>query len=146
MLTNRRAFVTALGAGAAALVVGACDDEGGTDGTGPGTGGSGTGGSGSGSANGPASDASGTGGASPTEGIAWKQIPTIQFTEGVAASFSIAAFLVDPEGAVATLMKNDVVLPPGVTFDGTAMQFIYDGVGAAATTEGHVLTADDGAG
>ncbi len=40
--------------------------------------------------------------------------------------------------------KNAAALPAGVTFDAAGKRFVYSGAGAAASTTGHVLTADDG--
>ncbi|MEM9188680.1 MAG: putative Ig domain-containing protein [Myxococcota bacterium] len=75
----------------------------------------------------------------------WMAIPTIQFVQGTPASFSIAPYVSDPDGDELALTLNDVPLPAGVTFDASAMEFVYDGVGPVGTTSGHMLTADDGA-
>jgi hypothetical protein len=74
----------------------------------------------------------------------WDAIPALAFVHGVASSISVAGYLRDPDGDRLVLSKNDVALPPGVTFDAAALRFVYDGVGGVASTEGHVLTADDG--
>jgi hypothetical protein len=71
-------------------------------------------------------------------------VATIQFTQGVASSVSIAAYVSDPNGDALTITKNAVALPAGVTFDAAGKRFVYDGVGALGSTSGHVLTADDG--
>jgi len=71
-------------------------------------------------------------------------VPTITFTQGVASSVSIAAYVTDPNGDPLTITKNAAALPAGVTFDAAGKRFVYSGAGAAASTTGHVLTADDG--
>jgi hypothetical protein len=127
---GRREFVRGMIVGAAAVAVGCDGTMTGTpaDGSTPRTdGGTRTGDSASGNA-------------APV----WSTIPPITFTQGVAATISIAAYVSDADGDTLTVMKNDVALPPGVTFDAVDLSFVYDGVGAVATTEGHILTADDG--
>lgn len=76
----------------------------------------------------------------------WQTIPTITFTQGVAATISIAAFVSDPNGdpLTITLQPNDPALPAGVTYDSANKRFVYNGSGGVATTSGHVLVADDG--
>lgn len=74
----------------------------------------------------------------------WTTVPTITFTQGVASIFSIAAYVTDPNGDPLTITKNAVTLPPGITYDSANKRFVYDGVGGAASTSGHVLTASDG--
>ena len=74
----------------------------------------------------------------------WQTVSTITFTQGVKATFSIAGFVSDPNGDPLTITKNAVALPPGVTYDVASKSFIYDGVGAPASTSGHILTASDG--
>lgn len=74
----------------------------------------------------------------------WNLVPTITFTEGVAASFSIAAFVTDAENDRLNITKNLVALPAGVTYDAATKSFVYDGVGAIGATSGHVLTATEG--
>jgi len=71
-------------------------------------------------------------------------MPTVQFTQGVAATFSVAAFVSDPDGDALTLTRNAVALPAGVTFDAGNKQFVYDGIGSLGSTSNVVLTADDG--
>ena len=74
----------------------------------------------------------------------WASVPTITFTQGVKSTFSIAGYVNDPNGDALTITKNAVALPPGITYDPATKSFVYDGVGAAASTSGHVLTASDG--
>jgi hypothetical protein len=74
----------------------------------------------------------------------WLTVPTITFTQGVRATFSIAGYVSDPNGDPLSITKNSAVLPPGVTYDIPSKSFIYDGVGAPASTSGHILTANDG--
>jgi hypothetical protein len=69
----------------------------------------------------------------------WSAIPPITFTEGVAATISIAGYVTDNNAL--TISKNAAALPPGVRFDAASKSFIYDGIGRASVTEGHVLTA-----
>lgn len=71
----------------------------------------------------------------------WNEIPTISFTEGVASTFSIAAFVSDDDIEALTILKNELALPPGVTYDPATKSFVYDGIGSVGTTSGHVLTA-----
>jgi hypothetical protein len=74
----------------------------------------------------------------------WQTVPTITFTQGIRSTFSISGFVSDPNGDPLTITKNSAALPPGVTYDSANKQFVYDGVGTAASTSGHVLTASDG--
>jgi hypothetical protein len=74
----------------------------------------------------------------------WQGVPTITFTQGLAATISIAAFVTDPNGNPLTVTLNSPVLPPGVTYDAGNKRFVYDGVGSVGTGSGNVLTADDG--
>jgi hypothetical protein len=74
----------------------------------------------------------------------WATVPTIHFTLGVAASISIAAYVSDADADPLVVTKNDVSLPPGVTYDAEGQRFVYDGIGGVAGTEGHVLDAEDG--
>lgn len=73
----------------------------------------------------------------------WNEIPTISFTEGVASTFSIAAFVSDDDVAALTILKNELALPPGVTYDPATKSFVYDGIGSVGATSGHVLTATE---
>jgi hypothetical protein len=70
---------------------------------------------------------------------AWTTVPAITFTEGVAATISIAGYVSDNNAL--TISKNAVALPAGVKFDVATKSFIYDGIGRVSATEGHVLTA-----
>jgi Putative Ig domain len=74
----------------------------------------------------------------------WQTVPTITFTQGVAATISISAYVSDPNGDALTITKNSVALPPGITFDSANKRFVYDGVGASGLSSGNILTADDG--
>jgi len=76
----------------------------------------------------------------------WQTVPTLTFTEGVAATISVAGYVNDPDGDVLTIAKNSAALPAGVTYDEVNQQFVYDGVGRVGSTDGHELTADDGQG
>jgi hypothetical protein len=128
---TRRAFVSTVAVTGAALSAGACDDsstEGdpnGASGSGPGSG-------------------SGAGNPAGNQAPVWQRIPAIQFAEGVAGSISIAAFVSDVDGDELAITKNEVALPPGVTYDAAGKRFVYDGIGGAGFTNDHVLTADDG--
>jgi len=121
---KRRAFLRAVTTTTAALAVGACGgpmDSG-------------------------ADSGSGGPGVNPASNLppVWQPVATIQFTQGVASSISIAAYVSDPNGDALTITKNAVALPAGVIFDAAGKRFVYDGAGALGSTSGHVLTADDG--
>lgn len=73
----------------------------------------------------------------------WQPVPTLFFVEGVAGSISIAAFVSDPDGDPLTITKNDMALPPGVTYDEAGQRFVYDGTPGTSSTSGHVLSATD---
>lgn len=129
---TRRGFIQAIAAGAATLVVSAC-----------------SGGGGSGSiASVPVSappnpspnPPPGGGQAAPS----WRTVPTITFTQGVASSIAVSAYVDDPDNVVQSITKNATALPPGVTYDAANKRFVYDGIGAVSATGGHVLTASDG--
>lgn len=68
-------------------------------------------------------------------------IPDIAFVEGTPSSFSVAAFISAENVAAFSLSLNAQPLPAGVTFNAAARSFDYDGKGAPAGTDGHVLTA-----
>ena len=136
---GRRAFLRALAASAAALAVTACGGAATTNG----------------GSNPPANPGSPPPPAPPPPGNppppgganqapVWQVISTIAFTQGVAATFSIAGSVSDADGDALTIVKNSAALPPGVTYDAANKRFVYDGVGAVGSTGGHVLTADDG--
>lgn len=131
---KRRAFLQALATSGAALAVGACSGSAVT--TTANTGGGGGVGGGGG------------GGTPPPPGVnlapVWSSVPTVSFTQGVASTFSVAAFVSDPNGDALTLTRNAVALPVGVTFDAANKRFVYDGIGALGSTNNVVLTADDG--
>lgn len=131
---GRRTVLRALTAGAAALVVTACG--------------------GSATTNDVQSSPTSPGGQPPPPGTpppsgvnhapVWQTISTIAFTQGVAATFSIAGYVSDADGDALTILKNSAALPAGVTYNAANKEFVYDGVGALGSTGGHVLTADDG--
>jgi hypothetical protein len=68
-------------------------------------------------------------------------IPDIAFVEGTPSSFSVAAYISADNVAAFTLSLNAQPLPAGVTFNAATRSFDYDGKGAPAGTDGHVLTA-----
>jgi hypothetical protein len=75
----------------------------------------------------------------------WQGVPTITFTQGIASSISVAAYVSDPNGDALTInMTSAGPLPAGVTYDAGSKSFVYDGAGAVSITSGNVLTADDG--
>jgi len=74
----------------------------------------------------------------------WQGVPTITFTQGIASTISIAAYVTDPNGDALVITLNSAGLPPGVSYDAGNKQFVYDGMGAVGATSGNVLTADDG--
>lgn len=80
---------------------------------------------------------------SPNRPPVWSVIPTITFTQGIAASFSIAAFVTDEDNDALSIVKNAVALPVGVTYDAASKSFVYDGIGDIGSTGGHVLTASE---
>jgi hypothetical protein len=138
--SGRRTFVRSMIAGAATIAVG-CDGVmtmvGGDAGT-SGDGGVGPGGD---------RDAAGAAdGPSANRAPIWTTVPPLTFIQGIASSISIAAYVTDPDGDALSVMLDDTPLPPGVTYDAAGLRFVYDGIGAIASTEGHVLTADDGRG
>jgi hypothetical protein len=127
---TRRTFLRTVAASAAVLLTSACGGGGGAGGTDEGGGGSGGGG--------------GVTLPPPNDPPVWSVVPPIIFTQGVAATFSIAAYVSDAENDDLEITRNDVPLPAGVTYDAATKSFIYDGVGAAAATDGHILTATEG--
>jgi len=120
--TRRRAFLQALTTTTAALALGSCGQD--TVQIHCGT----------------------SGGQGPSANLppAWQPISAVTFTQGVAASVSIAPFLSDPNSDPLTVAINNVTLPAGVTFDAAGKRFVYDGIGALGSASGVVLTADDG--
>jgi hypothetical protein len=85
-------------------------------------------------------------GPGPANNVApvWASIPTVQFTQGVASSFSLASFVSDANGDALAITMNAVTLPAGVTFDAAGKRLVYDGNGAAASVNAVQMTADDG--
>ena len=73
----------------------------------------------------------------------WQTLPTITFTQGIASSISIAAYVTDSDNDLLTIVKNSAALPAGVTYDSATKSFVYDGIGGVGSTEGHILTASD---
>jgi hypothetical protein len=71
----------------------------------------------------------------------WLSIPTIAFVQGTPSSFSVADYITAANAAALTLTLNATPLPAGVTFNAASRTFDYDGRGAVAGTDGHVLTA-----
>ena len=129
---TRRAFIRTLTVSAAALVAAGCGGGGGSSAS--------SAGQSIPSNQSAASDQSTGGNHLPV----WDTIPTITFTEGVAASFSIAAYVTDADNDALMIAKNAVALPAGVTYDLATKSFVYDGVGGVGITDGHVLTASEG--
>jgi hypothetical protein len=80
----------------------------------------------------------------PDTAPVWTTVPDLNFTQGVAASISVGQYVTD--NAVKTLLLSLTAgtLPAGVSFNAATMAFDYDGVGAAATATGLVLTATEG--
>jgi hypothetical protein len=113
-------------AGTAAVVLNACGDPS----------------SGSVTPNATGGDVDADGGAN--EAPQWISVPTLTFTQGIASSISVAAFVVDPNGDALTITTNEMPLPPGVSYDAAGQRFVYDGIGEAGSTDDHILTADDG--
>ena len=74
----------------------------------------------------------------------WLPVPAIMFTLGVAQRISIAAYANDPDGDALAIIQAAGTLPAGVTYDVAAKAFVYDGIGAAASTSGNILNANDG--
>jgi len=68
-------------------------------------------------------------------------IPTLTFFVGKPQSISLLAFCSDPDGDKLTLSLSGTLLP-GITFDGTSMN--YDGAGAVASAPANQLFANDG--
>lgn len=76
----------------------------------------------------------------------WSAVPTITFIQGTASNRDISTYVSDPNGDPLTITKTSGVLPTGVTYNQTLKRYEYNGVGAVAGTNGHVLTADDASG
>jgi hypothetical protein len=136
---SRRTFIRSLTAGAAAIAMTAC-----------GGGGSAAAAPNAATATTSADPLAGSSGAltgapsgsgSATGAPAWTTVPTISFTQGVAARISVAAYVSGAGVDAFVITKNSVSLPPGVTYDQATKSFVYDGIGVVGLTDGHVLTA-----
>ena len=68
-------------------------------------------------------------------------LPEPLFLEGTASSYDMSQHVSDPEGGTLTLILNGT-LPQGLAW--AAPNLTYDGLGPAALSAGHTLTADDG--
>lgn len=71
--------------------------------------------------------------------LAWKNVPTLNFTQGVAGRIRVAGDYVTDARTIRQIAGK---LPPGVTFDGR--DFVYDGTTGPAVGTGIVLEASDG--
>jgi hypothetical protein len=80
----------------------------------------------------------------PTTAPVWTTVPDLNFTQGVAASIGVGQYVTDDAVKTLLLALTAGALPPGVTFNPATKSFDYDGVGAAATATGLVLTATEG--
>lgn len=76
-----------------------------------------------------------------TSSSTWATVPTISFTQGVAATADISQY--DSRGSTDTITHTAGTLPTGVSYDQANKRYAYDGVGAIGGTNGHILTADD---
>lgn len=138
---TRRRFLTIFSAGATSLALQACGGGGGS------STGTSTGPVGSDTPSTPVTPTTPTTPntpATPTSNLAWGTVPTISFTQGVPGSISVAQWLTGADGAAIAISLNSAALPPGVTFNPVTKTLDYDGTGAVATTDGHVLTAIGG--
>lgn len=132
---SRRKFMSFVTAGATALAVQGCG--GGSAAAAPVTTSPATGGT----STPPATGGGTTPPATPAAPV-WSNVPALVFTQGVQSSISVAQYVSSSSATGLVLSLNSVALPPGVTFNAAAMRFDYDGVGAAVTSDGHVLTAN----
>jgi len=73
----------------------------------------------------------------------WTVVPTLTFTQGVASTISISKYVKSASGGPLAIALNGLALPPGVTYNARTLSFVYDGIGAVGSTDGHVLTASD---
>ena len=71
----------------------------------------------------------------------WSTVPDVSFKQGTAASFDLAPFVTDPQGAPMTLSLASGTLPAGVSISG--MSLAYDGIGGPAV-DSITIAADDG--
>ena len=139
---QRRQFMKLMSAGAAGLALQAC-----------GGGGSATAGTSQGgpvpSAEAGLPPSTATGGSGPSALVpanappVWTAVPTLTFTQGVASTISISKYVKSSNGGPLAIALNGIALPPGVTYNARTLSFVYDGIGAVGSTEGHVLTASD---
>lgn len=67
-------------------------------------------------------------------------IPTIAFTQGTPSSFFVGDYISVANTVIFSLSLNEAPLPAGITFNAAARSFDYDGRGAVAATDGHILT------
>lgn len=75
----------------------------------------------------------------------WSTVPDIVFTQGVASTVDMSAYVTDAQGDPFTLSVSSGTLPSGVTLDGTTKILSYDGVGAVDVKTGIIFAADDAA-
>jgi hypothetical protein len=73
----------------------------------------------------------------------WSVVPALTFTQGVASTISISKYVKSASGGPLAIALNSIALPPGVTYNARTLSFVYDGIGAVGSTDGHVLTASD---
>lgn len=71
----------------------------------------------------------------------WSPVPPLVFTHGTAASISMADYVSAANAKAFKLSLNTTPLPSGVTFNSATLAFDYDGLGAMAVSDGHILTA-----
>lgn len=79
--------------------------------------------------------------ADPMPAPTWLPIPPLLFTQGVAASVSIAGYVSAANLKAFSLSLAGSPLPAGVTFNAATYAFDYDGRGTTTTSDGHVLVA-----
>lgn len=80
----------------------------------------------------------------PAPALAWSTVPTLVFTHGVPSTVSLKQWLTGANGTALALTLNSVPLPAGITYNSVTQSFDYDGIGAVASTDGHVLTVIGG--
>jgi hypothetical protein len=61
----------------------------------------------------------------------------------VASTISMSKYVKSASGGPLAIALNSVALPAGVTYNARTLSFVYDGIGAASSNDGHVLTAND---
>lgn len=76
----------------------------------------------------------------------WDSQPSVSFTYGVASTYDFNDIASDPDLDAITFSLNTgaVSLPSGVTWDSGTGILSYDGVGAVASSAGHIATVSDG--